>query len=111
MPEGQNVGQVRFRGTESGTGPVSTNWRIVGYGVALPRTARGAPGGLVFHILNRGVARVQLVRKAADCHAFEGVLRETRDQSPMRICACSLMPNHRHPLRWPERLEELDTSR
>ena len=73
--------------SESGTGPVSTKWGIVGYGVSMPRTARVAPGGMVFHILNRGVARMQLFEKSADYQAFEGVLRETRDQSPMRICA------------------------
>ena len=42
--------------SESGTGPVSTKWGIVGDGVNMPRTARVAPGGMVFHILNRGVA-------------------------------------------------------
>jgi hypothetical protein len=30
------------------------------YGSAMPRTARVAPGGMVFHVLNRGVARMQL---------------------------------------------------
>jgi Hypothetical protein (DUF2513) len=40
---------------------------------------------VVFHILNGGVARMQLVEKAADYHAFEGVLRETREQSPQQL--------------------------
>jgi hypothetical protein len=26
----------------------------------MPRTARVAPGGMVFHVLNRGVGRMQL---------------------------------------------------
>jgi hypothetical protein len=42
----------------------------------MPRTARVAPGGLVFHVLNRGVARMQLFEKPADYQAFERVLRE-----------------------------------
>jgi hypothetical protein len=42
----------------------------------MPRTARGAPGGLVFHVLNRGVARTELFEKPADYQAFERVLRE-----------------------------------
>jgi hypothetical protein len=42
---------------------------------------------MVFDILNRGVARMELFEKSADYQAFDGVLRETRDQSAMRICA------------------------
>ena len=40
----------------------------------MPRTARVAPCGLVFHLLNRGVARMQLFEKPADYQAFEQVL-------------------------------------
>jgi REP element-mobilizing transposase RayT len=73
----------------------------------MPRTTRVASGGMVFHILNRGVARMPLFEKAADYQVFEGVLRETRDQSPMRICAYSFMPNHWHRPLWPEHEREL----
>ena len=73
----------------------------------MPRTARVAPGGMVFHVLNRGIARMLLFEKSADYQAFEEVLRETRDHSPMRICAYSLMPNHWHLLLWPEHDGEL----
>jgi putative transposase len=68
----------------------------------MPRTARLAPGGMVFHVLNRGVARMQLFEKPADYDAFEEVLGETLDESPMRVCAYALMPNHWHLLLWPE---------
>src|SRR5437870_3808114 len=68
----------------------------------MPRTARVAPGGMVFHVLNRGVARMQLFEKPADFQAFEQVMAETREQSPMRICSYCLMPNHWHLLPWPE---------
>jgi len=34
-------------------------------------------------------------------------LREMRDESPMRICAYSLMPNHWHLVLWPEHDGEL----
>jgi putative transposase len=64
----------------------------------MPRTARIAPGGMVFHVLNRGVARMQLFDKPADFQAFERVLQETLDDTPMRICAYCLLPN----LLWPE---------
>ena len=57
---------------------------------------------MVFHVLNRGVAQMQLFEKAADYQAFEQVLRDTLDQSPMRICTYAVMPNHWHLLLWPE---------
>jgi putative transposase len=57
---------------------------------------------MVFHVLNRGVARMALFEKPADFQAFENVLHETRDAFPMRICAYCLMPNHWHMLLWPE---------
>src|SRR5208283_334770 len=67
---------------ESGTGTILTRWGVLGYASVMPRTARVAPGGMVFHVLNRGVARMQLFEKAADYQAFEQVLRDTLDQSP-----------------------------
>jgi hypothetical protein len=36
-----------------------------------PRTARVAPGGMVFHFLNRSVARMPLFEKPAEYQAFE----------------------------------------
>ena len=87
---------------ESGTGTILTRWGVLDYGSAMLRTARVAPGGMVFHVLNRGVARMQLFEKAADYQAFEQVLQDTLDQSPMRICAYAVMPNHWHLLLWPE---------
>jgi hypothetical protein len=39
-----------------------------------------------------------IVREARGLQAFEGVLRECLDESPMRICAHSLIPNHWHLL-------------
>jgi putative transposase len=56
---------------------------------------------MVFHVMNRGVARMQLFEKPADYQAFEQVVRETVDESPMRICTYALMPNHWHMLLWP----------
>jgi putative transposase len=75
----------------------------------MPRTVRVAPGGLVFHVLNRGVARMQLFEKPADYEAFGQVMREALDESSMQICACTAMPNHWHLLLWPECDDELAT--
>jgi hypothetical protein len=47
---------------------------------------------MVFHVLNRGVARMQVFEKAGDYQAFGRVLHETLDTAPMRICASCLMP-------------------
>ena len=88
--------------TEAESGTILTRWGVLDYGSAMPRTAGVAPGGMVFHVLNRGVARMQLFEKATDYQAFEQVLRDTLDQSPMRICAYAVMPNHWHLLLWPE---------
>ena len=70
--------------------------------LAMPRTARVAPGGMVFHMLNRGVARMQVFEKAGGYQAFERVLKETLHETPTRICDYCLMPNHWHLLLWPE---------
>jgi putative transposase len=64
---------------------------------------------MVFHVLNRGVARMQLFETMGDFQAFVRVLEETRDETPMRICADALMPNYWYLLLWPERDGELAT--
>ena len=74
----------------------------------MPRTNRILPGGMLFHVLNRGVGR-QLFRKAADYLAFEQLLEETVEKSPMRICSYCLMPNHWHLVLWPEHDGDLAT--
>ena len=67
----------------------------------MARTARVAPGGLVYHVLNRGVARLPLFRKEADYAAFERVLLEAYERHPTRILAWCLMRNHWHFVIWP----------
>jgi putative transposase len=58
---------------------------------------------MVFHVLNRGIARMQVFEKREDYEAFERTLCETLAHAPMRICAYCLLPNHWHFLLWPER--------
>lgn len=69
----------------------------------MPRTARIAPGGVVFHVLNRAIARMRLFEKVGDYEAFDRVLGDTLEQTPMRVCAYCVMPNHWHLLLWPEK--------
>ncbi len=73
----------------------------------MPRAARVAPGGMVFHVLNRAIARVRIFENNGDYAAFEQTLAETLRQRPMRVCSYCLMPNHWHFLLWPERDGEL----
>lgn len=41
----------------------------------------------MFHVLNRGVVRMQLSEQPSDDEALERVLCETLQQAAMRICA------------------------
>jgi len=46
---------------------------------------------------------MELFSKEQDYAAFEGLLQETWQSRPVRICAYCLMPNHWHLVLWPER--------
>lgn len=73
----------------------------------MARKARVAPGGLVYHVLNRAVAGLSLFRKPADFEAFERVLLEAQQRHPTRILAWCLMRNHWHFVLWPRQDGEL----
>ena len=51
----------------------------------MPRRPRITPGGLVDHILNRGVARLALFQKDEDYAAFERVMTEAMQKHPTRL--------------------------
>jgi putative transposase len=68
----------------------------------MSRTARKAPGGLVYHVINRGVGRQTLFHKDEDYAAFERVLTEAHQRVPIRILAHCPMPNHWHFVVWPK---------
>ena len=67
----------------------------------MPRHARIAPGGFVYHALNRGVARLPLFEKDGDYEAFERVLAEALTEYPTRVLAYCVLPNHWHFVLWP----------
>jgi putative transposase len=74
----------------------------------MPRTARVAPGGTVFHVLNRGNHQAEIFADAGDYLAFETVLAEALEAVPgMRLLAYCLMPNHWHLVLWPREDGEL----
>lgn len=67
----------------------------------MPRPKRICPAGMVFHCLNRAVARLKIFEKDADYQAFEKVLAEAYERLPLRILTYVLMPNHWHLVVWP----------
>ena len=63
----------------------------------MPRAARQTPGGLVYHVLNRGVGRMTLFDDDEDYGAFERALAQTLEAiSGVRLLGYCLMPNHWH---------------
>ena len=67
----------------------------------MPRALRTAPGGFVYHVLNRAHSKRTIFHHARDYLAFERVLAEVQERVPMRILAWCVMPNHWHLVLWP----------
>src|SRR3954465_6567689 len=68
----------------------------------MPRTARRAPGGQVYHVLNRAVGRMRLFRTDDDFEAFRRVMVEAHRRHPLRILAYCVLSNHWHFVVWPK---------
>jgi len=68
----------------------------------MPRPRRTAPGGFVYHVLNRANSRRRIFERPGDYRAFEEKLAEMQERVAMRILAWCLMPNHWHLVLWPE---------
>jgi putative transposase len=60
----------------------------------MPRTARVAPGGIIYHVLNRSVGGMQMFRKQSDFEAFERVMVEAHQRQPIRILSYCVLSNH-----------------
>lgn len=71
------------------------------------RPLRAAPGGIVYHVLNRANARMTIFEKSGDYEAFEKALEEAVERVEMRLLAYCLMPNHWHLIVWPQRAGDL----
>jgi putative transposase len=68
----------------------------------MPRTARVAPGGFVYHVLNRSAGKMHLFRKPADYEAFQRVMVEAYARHPIRILSYCILSNHWHFVVWPK---------
>ncbi len=66
-----------------------------------------APGGIVYHTLNRGNGRNELFHKPEDYSAFERIMTEAMHRCPIRLLAYCLMPNHWHMVLWPREEGEM----
>ncbi len=65
------------------------------------RPKRTTAGGLVYHVLNRANARIQVFDKPEDYDAFERILEEAVERHEMRLLSYCVMPNHWHLVLWP----------
>src|SRR5574340_98530 len=71
------------------------------YVAAKARRPRIAPGGLVYHVLNRSVGRMKMFRTKRDFMAFERLLIEAHERRALRLLAYCVMPTHWHFVAWP----------
>jgi len=71
------------------------------------RPLRTAPGGYVYHVLNRANARMTIFEDVADYQTFENVLAEAVERTRTRLLAYCVMPDHWHLLVWPRKDGEL----
>src|SRR5688500_13976352 len=62
----------------------------------MPRPKRADEAGGIYHAWNRGNARSEIFRKAADYEAFERILADGLARYPCTILSYQLMPNHWH---------------
>jgi putative transposase len=69
----------------------------------MPRSLRNTPGGYVYHVLNRAVARADMFKSDGDFAAFERVLGEAVGRFEMRLLGYCLMSNHWHLVLWPRK--------
>ncbi len=68
----------------------------------MPRIARAAPGGGIYHVLNRSAGRMKLFRSDRDFAAFARVMAEAHERVPgLRILSYCVMSTHWHFVCWP----------
>src|SRR5580765_5110399 len=73
----------------------------------MPRKPRNIAGGVVYHAINRGNARMRIFHKAQDYRAFVDLMVDGLKRVDMRVLGYCLMPNHWHMVLWPRRDADL----
>lgn len=64
----------------------------------MPRPLRPIDAGLIYHVINRGNNRQDVVRKPQDYEAFLQALADLKERKPFRLYGYCLMRNHIHLL-------------
>ena len=59
-------------------------------------------GDVIYHVINRANARLQIFHKDEDYKLFEKVLEEAKEKFDMRVLAYQVMPNHWHLVLYPK---------
>ncbi len=67
----------------------------------MPRRARVAPGGVIYHVFNRANGDGRLFSSPVSYRDFLRLVSECAATDRMRVLAYCLMPNHWHFLLWP----------
>ena len=68
----------------------------------MARKARVAPGGWIYHVVNRSVGRMRMLRTPRDFAAFDRIILQAQERCPLRILSYCLMGNHWHFVAWPK---------
>ena len=69
----------------------------------MPRINRIDVGDVIYHIINRANARMQIFNKDEDYILFEKVIEEAKEKFDMRILSYEVMPNHWHLILYPKK--------
>lgn len=69
----------------------------------MPRINRIDISDIVYHVINRANARMQIFNENNDYRLFEKVLEQAREKFDMRILSYCIMPNHWHLALYPKR--------
>ena len=62
----------------------------------MPRRPRAAPGGYVYHVLNRSAGGVKLFRSDKDLLAFQSLLLEAHERLPIPLLSYCVLSTHWH---------------
>jgi len=68
----------------------------------MPRSIRALPGGLCYHVINRGNCRARVFHGEADYRECLKLMAAACERLPLRLLAYCLMPNHVHFVLWPQ---------
>ena len=69
----------------------------------MARKPRIAPGGMIYHVLNRSAGKFKMLRTDKDFLAFEQVIADGLRRIPMRVLSYCWMSTHWHFVVWPKR--------